>query len=395
MADKNFFPNKELEDKNAILKRKVEEIMSQINEKIDLESIKKQADESVKIINQKLIDQGLKEPDLLTSDERSYVNTLPADYKDNTLRYLDIFRDNPDVVKDYISVVKKYGSIKAAKEAGETNILLYPNKRLKFVADNPDLFSEGTVDRLTAFELQGAKSYDLAYREDDIAKAKQKEYYGKTSTKILSGLVEPVLDTTREVTKFGALLVDAVGPENAQSALEYIENNWPKADDIQYPNKSRPFDQDSAIQELTDELTQFGIDTYLGGKLIKMFGKISKKVFPGTTKKIVDKISKKKAKTDKSGKVLTDQFGNIKYASSIAQKMGFWGLPVKYGIGRSITADTDKPTFAEGFGFLPPVDEAELSKLSNRKKAVEILKRKLIHGGEGYSINWWFNISCW
>jgi hypothetical protein len=178
MADsnKNFFPDKELEDKNAILDRKVEEIMSQINEKLDLESITKRADETIEKINKKLIDQGLMEPDLLSSQERNYVNTLPQDYKDSTLRYLDIFRDNPDVVKDYISVVQKYGSVKAAKEAGESNILLYPNKRLKFVADNPELFSEGTVDRLTAFELQGAKSYDLAYREDEIAKAKQKEY---------------------------------------------------------------------------------------------------------------------------------------------------------------------------------------------------------------------------
>ena len=292
MADKNTFPDKELEDKNLIIERKVNEIMSQINEKLDLESITKQADEKVEKINETLIEKGLIEPDLLSSNERSYVNTLPADYKDNTLRYLDIFRDNPDVVKDYISVIQKYGSIKAAKEAGESNILLYPNKRLKFVADNPELFSEGTVDRLTAFELQGAKSYDLAYREDEIAKAKQTEYYNKTSTKITSGLVEPVLDTARELTKFGALLIDAVGPEKAPSVLAYIENNWPKADDIQYPNKSRPFDQDSAIQELTDELTQFGIDTYLGGRIIKGFSVIAKKAFPGTTKKIVDKLSK-------------------------------------------------------------------------------------------------------
>ena len=128
MADKNTFPDKELEDKNLIIERKVNEIMSQINEKLDLESITKQADEKVEQINETLIEKGLIEPDLLSSDERSYVNTLPADYKDNTLRYLDIFRDNPDVVKDYISVIQKYGSIKAAKEAGESNILLYPNK---------------------------------------------------------------------------------------------------------------------------------------------------------------------------------------------------------------------------------------------------------------------------
>ena len=69
MADSNktFFPNKEKEDQNAILDRKVEEIMSQINEKLDLESITKQADEKVETINQKLIDEGLMEPDLLSS----------------------------------------------------------------------------------------------------------------------------------------------------------------------------------------------------------------------------------------------------------------------------------------------------------------------------------------
>ncbi len=385
MADsnKNFFPDKELEDKNAILDRKVEEIMSQINEKLDLESITKQADETVETINQKLIEEGLMEPDLLSSQERNYVNTLPQDYKDSTLRYLDIFRDNPDVVKDYIAVVQKYGSVKAAKEAGESNILLYPKKRLKFVADNPDLFSEETLTRLNAFDAQGAKFYDLAYREDDIAKDKQKEFYGKTSTKIISGIAEPILDTGREITRWAAMLVDAVGPDNAVNALEYIENNWPRADDIQYPNKSQPFNQDSAIQELTDELTQFGIDTFLGGKIIKGFGYVAKKAAPGTTKKIVERLSKKKAKVDKSGKTVTDQFGNIKYASSIAQKMGFWGLPVKYGIGRTVTADEEKPTFTEGFGFMPPIDKEKFNKLSNSQKAAEILKRKIIHGAEG------------
>ena len=51
MADKNTFPDKELEDKNLIIERKVNEIMSQINEKLDLESITKQADEKVEQIN--------------------------------------------------------------------------------------------------------------------------------------------------------------------------------------------------------------------------------------------------------------------------------------------------------------------------------------------------------
>jgi len=64
MADKNTFPDKELEDKNLIIERKVNEIMSQINEKLDLESITKQADEKVEKINETLIEKGLIEPDL-------------------------------------------------------------------------------------------------------------------------------------------------------------------------------------------------------------------------------------------------------------------------------------------------------------------------------------------
>ena len=378
-SNKNFFPDLEKEK----IDKQVKETLEQIKKDLNLDAIKSEIETDLEINKQKLVEEGLIKPDALTTSERSYVNTLPQDYKDNTLRYLDIFRDNPDVVKDYISVVQKYGSIKAAKEAGESNILLYPNKRLKFVADNPELFTEKTLDRLTAFELQGSKSYDLAYREDEIAKAKQKEYYGKTSTKIISGFAEPVLDTGREITRWAAMLVDAVGPDNAVNALDYIENNWPRADDIQYPNKSQPFNQDSAIQELTDELTQFGIDTFLGGKILKGFGFIAKKAMPGTTKKVVERLAKKKPKVDKSGKTLTDQFGNIKYASSIAQKMGFWGLPVKYGIGRTITGDEERPSFTEGFGFMPPIDKEKFDKLSNSKKAAEILKRKLIHGAEG------------
>lgn len=144
------------------------------------------------------------------------------------------------------------------------------------------------------------------------------------------------------------MLVDAVGPERAESALDYIENNWPKADDYQYPNKLKPFAQDSFLQNMADELTQFGIDTFLGGRILKSFSFIAKKAMPGQTKKIVEKLSKQKAKKGKDGKELTDQFGNVKFASSIAQKAGFWGLPVKYGIGRSITGEAKQTTYSEG-----------------------------------------------
>ena len=122
------------------------------------------------------------------------------------------------------------------------------------------------------------------------------------------------------------MVADAVGPENTKGAVDWIEANWPKADDITYPNKLRPFDQDSAIQNLTTDLAQFGLDIYTGGRLVKAFGWAGKKIAPGMFKKITDYVTKGKPATTKAGKEIADSFGNIKYASSIAQKMGGWGL---------------------------------------------------------------------
>ena len=79
-------------------------------------------------VKAKLEALGLSEPDLLSSENRKYVNTLPSDYKNKALRYLDIFRENPEVVSEYLDTLKKFGNEKAAKDAGATNILFYPNK---------------------------------------------------------------------------------------------------------------------------------------------------------------------------------------------------------------------------------------------------------------------------
>ena len=341
MADSNALPNKESEDLDTRIKTR----MNEIREKLEASGIQERVKEKMAIISEKY------NPDVLSKENRKYVNTLPSDYKNKALRYLDIFRENPEVVSEYLTTLKQFGSEKDAKEAGATNILFYPSKILAHLSKNPEQFSEETLKRQTAFDLQGGSIYDIAYREDDIGKKKQKEHYGKTSTKIISGLAETGYDTMRSISAVIAKLVDAVGPENAKSAVEYIENNLPRADDITYPNKTKPWDQDSAIQEITKELAQFGVDIFLGGKVVKAFGWGAKKVAPGTIKKITEYVSKGKPLKTKAGKEIADSFGNIKYASSIAQKAGGWGLPVavKYGIGRAITSDEKETTFSEGF----------------------------------------------
>jgi len=379
MADPNAFSNKELEDLNLNIKKEIEAIKKNLN----LDKLKEEISADVKEIKEELVEEGLIKGDLLSSEDRSYVNTLPSDYKNKALRYLDIFRENPELVSDYLNILKKFGSDKAAKKAGADNILFYPNKVLAHVSKNPEKFNEETLTRLSAFDLQGGLSYDLAYREDDLGKKIQKEHYGKLSTKIVSGLVEPAIDTVRAISKVVSMVADKVGPENTASAVDWIEANWPKADDITYPNNDRPFDQDSAIQNLITDLAQFGIDIYTGGRLIKIFGWGAKKVAPGMFKKITERVTKQKPKLDKAGKEIADSFGNIKFASSIAQKMGFWGLPVKYGLGRAITSDEKDVTFTEGFGLMPTPTREQWNKMTKKERAVESLKRKLIHGAEG------------
>ena len=174
MADPNAFPNKELEDLNLKIKERVKNVLKNI----DTESINQK-------VKTKLDELELTTSTVETGDDETwngtafipnkrYLDTLPSDYKNKIYRYYDIFRENPEVVTDYVSILQKHGSDKAAKEAGATNVLFYPNKILAHLSKNPEQFSEETVERQTAFDLQGGFSYDLSHREDDLGKKIQK-----------------------------------------------------------------------------------------------------------------------------------------------------------------------------------------------------------------------------
>ena len=197
MADPNAFPNKELEDLNAKIKEKVQNVLKNIDTTSINQKVKTQLEELE-----------LTSSTVETGDDETWSGKTFIPNK----RYLD-----------------------SAKEAGADNVLFYPSKILAHLSKNPEKFSEETIKRQTAFDLQGESIYDIAYREDDIGKKKQREYYGKTSTKIISGLAETGYDTMRSISGLIAKLVDAVGPENAKSAVEYIENNLPRADEVAYP----------------------------------------------------------------------------------------------------------------------------------------------------------------
>jgi hypothetical protein len=386
MADPNAFPNLDLEKINADVKKSVDKIKKNLN----LDQLKSDIQADVKTIKEDLVNKGLIKGDVLSSEQRNYVNSLPSDYRKKAELYLDIFRNNPDLVSDYLTTLKQFGSEKAAKEAGATNPLFYTSKIKKHLKENVDKYDEDTQKRWEYYDYFGEHDYNIQIREDDYARKYQKEWLGKWSTKAKLGVTEATVDTGRAITKTLLEVAAAVGSDNAADAVEWLEANWPRADDMTYPNNLQPFNQDSTIQHLTDELAQFGIDTVIGGKLLKAFKWGAKKVAPGTFKKIADKIKTQKPLKSKTGKEVADSFGNIKYASSIAQKAGGWGLPVavKYGLGRTITSETDptakgSTTFSEGFGFMPTLTKEQYEKMTSKDKAIYSLKKKLIHGAEG------------
>ena len=373
----NAYPNPELELLNTKIKNSIDQTLENIGTDSVYERVLKSIEEKKlqKVETESTYERVLKrleDKDIKVdafSNERSYINALPETYKEKTLRYIDVFRDHPEIVHDYIKAIKEWGSEKDAKKAGSTAELLYPNKLLTKVLKDPEYEKDARRFFMIMNPMQGEKIYDLSLRADETGLLKQKEYEDKFSTKILGGVSDAYQGSVREVTKAVARLVDM--GLNTQS-LAYIEENWPEA------SKS-----ESALRRTAEGLAEFGIDLWLGGKILKSFGWVAKRAAPGQTKQLVDKLSKTKAKKDKWGRVIEDPYGNIVQTSSIAKRLGFWTLPVKYGLGRTVTSDPDQTSFGEGFGL---VTRADTSKMTNREKAVHDLKWKLAHGAEGTAL---------
>ena len=356
MAD--AFPNVEQEQINTNIEKRIQNILKNV----DLDAINER-------VNKRLEHLNLGETSDAFSDDRTYINALPKTYKEKTLRYIDIFRDNPEVVQDYIAAIKEFGTEKRAIEAGSTAELLYPNKLLTKVLKDPVYEKDAKRFFMVMNPLQGDEIYDLSLRQDDVGLLKQKEWHDKTSTKILGGITDAFQGTVRELTKSVASLVDLGLDTNS---LAHIEANWPEAE------KS-----EEGLRALTEDLAQFGIDVWAGGKILKGFGWVAKRTAPGQTKRIVEKLQKTKPKKDQWGRIIEDPYGNIIQTSSIAKRLGYWALPVKYGLGRTVTSDPEQTSFGEGFGW---VTREDTTNMTNREKATHDLKWKLAHGGEGTAL---------
>ena len=308
---------------------------------------------------------------ILTNEEELYIKNIESDKQYNkALRYLDIFKENPALVTAYNEAIKEHGSEEAARDAGNTALLLYPNKIIAEYKTNEKLKNDG--ERFLTYYMQGGSSYDVTIRSDKFGELAKKEYLSKTKTKIGQGIGIAMESSARGAALTLASIVDSV-PGFDSNMLTFIEERWPEA------QASR-----DGIERLAEDLTQFGISLASGKTLLKLGGKIFGKVAPGTTKKILAKVKKKKPVLKNGNPVIVD---GIKQYSSVAQKLGYWGVAsaVGYGVGEFITRDPNRNTTITNSEFLNTAME-ETKELTGSAKAAATLRNKLRFGAEGTAL---------
>jgi hypothetical protein len=350
----------EKQNRDELLKSIINETINSVG----TENINQDTQENIKELNP----DSVVENKLPTSELKSFVRSLPENEKDDVLRYLDIFRNNNAPVVSYIEDIKKYGSVKKAKEAGATSGLLNPNKFLKEFSKEGD---EEDLSRFTSNLILGNEIYDQTKRDDFVGQQRQKEYLSSKKTKAMRGVGMAMEESARETFRTIAAMTDA--GFNTEM-LDFLEQNWPAVE------KSR-----AGVEQLAEDLTQLGISFYGGKKIINLFGKISKKVAPDFTRNVVKRLQK--------GKVAKDKSGNIKVRSSIAQKAGYWGVggAVAYGIGEVVTggSEDDKTILGDVQPLGIGTDKLRLEDtegLSGRDKATKVLKNKLKYGADGTAL---------
>ena len=106
----------EKQNRDDILKSAIDDVLNNVG----TQNITQETQEDIKELNP----DSVVENKLPTSELKSFVRSLPENEKDDVLRYLDIFRNNNAPVVSFIEDIKKYGSVKKAKEAGATSGLL-------------------------------------------------------------------------------------------------------------------------------------------------------------------------------------------------------------------------------------------------------------------------------
>ena len=190
---------------------------------------------------------------VLDEDYKDFVQTLPEDVQLDIDRYLNIFKNNPEPVIEFINEYKEKGYSDYFKDS----------KNFTDIADQKDL------GRYADYNYLGGGAYDALYRKDDAGdQARKKVMESKFVQAQLGpgvGIYQGVRGTAELLSALSDLYLDTETLDNVQKALPELDLDEVYGDDA------------GGVAKFTSILTQYGTGFALAQKIAKkVIGKATK-----------------------------------------------------------------------------------------------------------------------
>jgi hypothetical protein len=287
---------------------------------------------------------------VLDSAYSDFVLELPAEVQADVDRYLNIFKNDPTPVINFLDEYKKEGY----------------SEYFKNISDIKDIANEKDFRRFLDFNYLGKGSYDALYRKDEAGdKARQKVMESKLTQAVIGpgqGLYTAVRGTAETISALSDLYLDTETLDNVQKALPEMS-----LDDI--------YGEDAGgVAKFTSLLTQYGTGFAVAQKIAKkLFGNVAK-----------TKLAQKTAAVAATNKAAN-------YGVNLAKYGGYWVLPA-FAADTTVSA-TGQKSVGEIFGdesgnflerALANTKLESLEGITNPKEyAAAVLRNKLKFGTEG------------
>jgi len=287
---------------------------------------------------------------ILDENYKDFVEELPAEVQLDVDRYLNIFRNDPTPVIEFLDEYKKEGYSEYFKDS----------KNFSDIADKKDM------GRYADFNMMGKGAYDALYRKDDAGdKARKKVMESKLVQASLGpghGIYTAARGTAELVSALSDLYLDTETLDNVQKALPEID-----LDEV-YGNEA------GGVAKFTSILTQYGTGFALAQKIAK------KVIGKAVSTKLAQKTAKNLAKT-KAGEA----------GVNLAKFGGYWVLP-GFAADTAVSA-TGQRSVGDVFGdeegnvlerALANTKLESLEGIKDPKEyAAAVLRNKLKFGAEG------------
>ena len=283
---------------------------------------------------------------VLDENYREFVLDLPGEVQADVDRYLNVFRNDPTPVIQFLDEYKEKGYSDYFKDSS----------KFRDIADKKDL------GRYSDLNFLGNGAYDALYRKDDAGdKARKKVMDSKlvqAQVGPATGLYTGVRGTAELVAALSDLYLDTETLDNVQRALPELDLNEIYGDDA------------GGIAKFTSLLTQYGTGFAVAQK-------IAKKLFNPALK---SKAAQKAAATYAGKK-----------AMDVAKFGGYWALPAF--VADTTVSATGQKSVGDIFGdeegnFLErALANTQLEDIKNitdpKEYAAAVLRNKLKFGAEG------------